>query len=95
MRELDMEAFDLDVDLESGTATVNGIDNELKRVARDCEWLVKRNGRVSGGGAGEQVKPKVRSSGAPPAPPGANGAKANRRQDLSKRFPVIMHNRSV
>lgn len=95
MRELDMEAFDLDVDLESGTATVNGIDNELKRIARDCEWLVKRNGRVSGGGAGEQAKPKVRSSGAPPAPPGANGAKANRRQDLSKRFPVIMHNRSV
>lgn len=95
MRELDMEAFDMNVDLENGTATVNGIDTELKRIARECDWLVKHNNRAGGDTNGGSPKPKVRSSGAPPAPPGANGAKANRRQDLSKRFPVIMHNRSV
>lgn len=93
LRELDMDALDLDVDLENGTATVSGIDNELKRIARECEWLVKRNNKAEAATT-TAAKPKARPSGTPPAPPGANGSKANRRQELSKRFPVIMHNRN-
>ena len=94
MRELNLDNFDMDVDLENGTATVTGIEDELKRIARECDWLVKRNGKIDQGIGGNAGKPKVKPSGAPPAPPGSNGSKANRRQELSKRFPVIMHNRT-
>ena len=92
MRELNPEAFELDVDLENGTATVTGIQDELKRIARECDWLVKKNGRMETSNT-SGAKPKVKASGAPPAPPGANGSKTNRRNELGKRFPVIMHNR--
>ena len=93
MRELDPNGFDLEVDLENGTATVNGIDNELKRIARECEWLVKSNGKAAANG-NPPTTTKPRSSGAPPTPPGGNSSKTNRRRELSKRVPVIMHNRS-
>ena len=92
MRELNPEAFELDVDLENGTATVTGIQDELKRIARECDWLVKKNGRTEASNT-SGAKPKVKASGSPPAPPGANGSKTNRRNELGKRFPVIMHNR--
>lgn len=92
LRELDMNAFDLDVDLENGTATVNGIESELKRIARECEWLVKSNGRAAAPSA--PATSTRRGSGAPPTPASAGNSKTNRRRELSKRFPVIMHNRS-
>lgn len=88
LRELDPNAFELDVDLETGTATVTGIENDLKRIAKECSWLVKTTAGDSGGPA--PAAPR-RPSGNPPGPTGTSGDKATRRADLIGRYPVIAH----
>lgn len=91
LRELDPNVVDLDVDLENGTATVTGIDAELKRIARECDWLVKKNGIPTQG----IEKRAPRGSGAPPSSPNGSNDKASRRQELVNRYPVISHGRAV
>lgn len=90
MAELNADAFDIDIDLERGTADVSGIENEAKRIAKEFPWLVAK------GGTEQPIppSPRPRGSGAPPAPPGGDGNKAQRRSDLMKRFPVIASGRS-
>lgn len=89
LRELDPNVVELDVDLENGTATVSGIETELKRIARECDWLVKNNSVPT-----QDVKVRApRGSGAPPAAPNGSNDKASRRQELVNRFPVISHGR--
>lgn len=90
LRELDPNAVEMDVDLENGTATVSGIDAELKRIARECDWLVKNNSVVT-----QETKARApRGSGTPPAPPNGSNDKSTRRQDLINRYPVISHGRA-
>lgn len=87
--ELNPEAFDISVDLEHGTATVTGVDNEVKRIAKDCPWLVAKNNATP-----PPANPRTpRSSGIPPAPPASDASKQSSRTELMKRFPVIAHGR--
>ena len=91
LRELDPNVVELDVYLENCTATVSGIDVELKRIARECDWLVKKNGVPTQG----MEKRAPRGSGAPPSSPNGSNDKASRRQELVNRYPVISHGRAV
>lgn len=92
LNELDPNAFDVDVDLENGTAIITGIEGEIKRVAKEMPWLVAqaKSGNLNGG-----KSPMPRSSGAPPGNPNGDAAKVARRADLMKKFPVISHGRAV
>lgn len=93
LNELDPNAFDVDVDLENGTATITGIENEIKRVAKEMPWLVAQ---AKGANTGTNSKsPIPRSSGAPPGNPNGDAAKVARRSELMKKFPVIAHGRAV
>lgn len=92
LNELDPNSFDIDVDLKNGTATVTGIEAEIKRVAKEMPWLVaqEKNGNTS-----SQRNVAPRSSGAPPANPNGDAAKVSRRAELMKKFPVIAHGRAA
>lgn len=92
LNELDPNAFDVDVDLQNGTATVTGIEAEIKRVAKEMPWLVaqEKNGNPMG-----KNPVAGRSSGAPPANPNGDAAKVSRRAELMKKFPVISHGRAA
>lgn len=90
LNELDPNAFDIDVDLQNGTATVTGIDNEIKRVAKEMPWLVAQSKNSNP----MSKNPMPRSSGAPPANPNGDADKVARRAELMKKFPVIAHGRA-
>lgn len=90
LNELDPNSFDVDVDLQNGTATVTGIENEIKRVAKEMPWLVAQSKNN-----GVPKNPMPRSSGAPPANPNGDADKVSRRAELMKRFPVISHGRAA
>lgn len=91
LNELDPNAFDIDVDLQNGTATVTGIEAEIKRVAKEMPWLIAQEKNASGMGK----NPIPRGSGAPPANPNGDSAKVTRRAELMKKFPVISHGRAA
>jgi hypothetical protein len=91
LNELDRNSFDVDVDLENGSATISGIDGEIKRVAKEMPWLVAQS--KGGNTMGRNNIP--RSSGAPPANPNGDAAKVSRRAELMKKFPVISHGQRV
>lgn len=91
LNELDPNSFDVDVDLKNGTATVTGIESEIKRVAKEMPWLVAQ-AKSSGNSTN---RPSPRSSGAPPANPNGDADKVARRAELMKKFPVISHGRAV
>ena len=91
LNELDSNAFDIDVDLENGTATITGIEGEIKRVAKEMPWLVAQS--KSSNGMPKNSIP--RSSGAPPANPNGDADKVSRRNELMKKFPVISHGRAA
>lgn len=92
LNELDPNSFDVDVDLANGSATVSGIEAEIKRVAKEMPWLIAQskasNGNVS-------AKTNLRASGAPPGNPNGDAAKVARREALMKKFPVISHGRAA
>ena len=91
LNELDPNSFDVDVDLENGTATVTGIETEIKRVAKEMPWLVAQSRN-----SGQMGKnPVPRSTGAPPANPNGDADKVSRRAELMKKFPVISHGRAA
>lgn len=90
MAELDESAYDVQVDLENGQATVTGIEQEARRIAQNYPWLVKSSGPNDGS------KPRTpRPSGAPPVTPTDAGGKQTRRNELMKKFPVIAGGRSI
>lgn len=89
---LDHTSYELDVDLEGGIAKVSGIDNEIKRIAKENEYLVKKptlENDTSNGRA------KPRGTGAPPGPAPTNPSKANRRKELEAKWPVIASGRAA
>ena len=91
---LDPGGYELDVDLESRKANVSGIDNELKRIARECPWLVRDASKPGGGSNGSERKLPPRGSGSPPASPtGGDTGKQQKRSALIDKFPVIAHGR--
>lgn len=100
MRELQVSApeifEDMEVDLDAGVVTVKGVENHLRRIAKEKDWAVKKNSTIdpnanNGGGGGAAP---VRSSGAPPANPTVNQDKASRRASLADKYPVIRHGRT-
>jgi DNA repair exonuclease SbcCD ATPase subunit len=92
LNELDSNSFDIDVDLANGSATVTGIEAEIKRVAKEMPWLVAQS---KSAGSSVSTKSNMRSSGAPPANPNGDTAKVARREALMKKFPVIAHGRAA
>lgn len=91
LNELDPNSFDIDVDLENGSATVSGIEAEIKRVAKEMPWLVAQE---KGSGIAKPQTARV-SSGAPPGNPNGDAAKVARRAELMKKYPVIAHGRAI
>lgn len=95
MHELSSDIFEgMQVDLENGTVTVSGIENDLRRIAKEKSWAVKRVAQQDPVGGGQQP-PKPRGSGAPPAPPGGDAGKQARRAALMDKYPVIGHGRAA
>lgn len=91
MREIDPEMLDFNVDLEKGSASVTGIDAELKRIAKECSWLVKKDESDGQQPLGDQRQPQ-RISGVPPlGGRTSNDQKQTQRQALMAKFPVIAH----
>lgn len=89
--ELQDDEISVDVDLNNGQANVTGMEVAVKRIAQQCPWLLKsktEQQQSNGSGTG-----KVKSSGAPPAPPTGNEGKVAKRADLIKKFPVIAQGR--
>jgi hypothetical protein len=91
LAELNPESFEIDVDLSAGNATVTGVDSEVKRIARECPWLVAKSNDPGTGSRTPQRTPV--GSGAPPVGPVGDATKATKRADLMKKFPVISHGR--
>ena len=91
LNEIDPNEFEITVDLESGTATVEGIENAAKRVAKDMPWLVAQ------AAADKQSRTNYspRNSGNPPSNPNGGADKATKRADLIKKFPVIATGRAA
>jgi O-methyltransferase involved in polyketide biosynthesis len=93
MHELSADVMEsMEVNLDAGTVTINGIENELRRIAREKDWAVKKNNvptANSGQGSGPKAPP--RGSGSPPPPPSGANDKASRRAALIDKFPVIAH----
>lgn len=90
MSELEEGNYDVNIDLDGGKAEVSGIENEVKRIAQACPWLLKSTSGTttnngSSGGRGS-AKP---ASGTPPAPPRGNEGQQVKRADMMKRFPAI------
>lgn len=90
LNELDPNSFEIDVDLENGTATITGVENEIKRVAKEMPWLVAQ---AKSGIPTKRTLPG--SSGAPPSNPNGDADKVSRRAELMKKFPVIAHGRAA
>jgi hypothetical protein len=95
----------MEVDLDAGTVTVKGVENDLRRIAKEYDWAVKKrsanndqnngSGNQNGATRNSQNGSPIRNSGAPPANPGSAGDKATRRKALAERFPVIAHGRKL
>jgi DNA repair exonuclease SbcCD ATPase subunit len=85
------ESYELNVDLESRTATVKGIENEVNRIAKDYDYLVVKP-TVENNSA--STKPQRRSTGAPPGPQPTNASKSQRRSELEAKWPVIAAGRA-
>jgi hypothetical protein len=86
--ELQPDEYEIDVNLEKGSATVNGLDKAAERIAKQFPWLVASEATPPGNPKTPPTN-KPRSSGAPPAPPAADGDKQARRNRLMKRYGVI------
>ena len=82
---------DMDVDLENGMVTVKGVENHLRRIAKEKDWAVKKAATDTTTTTGPTTT--TRPSGAPPAGPANSGDKAARRKALADKFPVIAHGR--
>jgi hypothetical protein len=99
LSKLSADIFDqMEVDLENGTVTVTGIENDLRRIAKENEWAVKSKGSVPPNvpGGDQRRTPAGRpSGGAPAGGSGGDASKATTRKALAARFPVIMHGRSI
>lgn len=94
MAELDENNFSVEVDLESRTANVENMNNEVKRIAKDFPWLVKSAANPDGNGTGSGRGPgRPPGTGAPPAPQRTGQPNKQRRDAMMNRFPVLMQNR--
>ena len=85
----------MEVDLENGTVTVSGIENDLRRIAKEKSWAVKKVAQQEQQQTTQTREIKPKGSGAPPPPPGGSGDKASRRAALIDKFPVIGHGRAA
>ncbi|AEL97930.1 head scaffolding protein [Mycobacterium phage Patience] len=86
---------DMEVDLDGGTVTVSGVENHLRRIAKEKDWAVKKISTPENSNQHQNPTPVPRGSGAPPANPGLSGDKATRRKALAEKFPVISHGRRL
>ena len=95
MAELDDNNYKIDVDVDNRQAVIDGIDNEVKRIAKENPWLVKNAANNDDQNNGGQRRPgRPAGTGAPPTPPRGNqGGKQQRRDGLMNRFPVLMQGR--
>lgn len=91
--KLDFDAFDLDVDLENGKASVKGIENELKRIAKEKSWLVKTGSQEQSQEQQPPAPPK--SSGKPPANNGGQGGNKAQQQRgaMEAKWPILAQGR--
>jgi hypothetical protein len=86
IRRLDETSYEFNVDLEDRTASVSGVENELKRIAKEADYLVvKPNGEINQ----EKPNPARRGTGNPPGPTPTNQSKSARRAELEAKWPVI------
>lgn len=91
--KLDFDAFELEVDLESNRAGVKGIENELKRVAKEKPWLVKTGSQEQSQEQQQPAPPK--SSGKPPANNGGQGGNkgSQQRAAMETKWPILAQGR--
>ena len=83
--------YEVDVDLESGTATVRGIEDALKKIAKDSPWLVAKSKTQA---PTQQTRNGTRASGSVPSASTQASGDAARREALIERFPAIGGSRS-
>lgn len=103
MSKLSSDVYDqMEVDLENGTVTVSGIENDLRRIAKENEWAVKSKGSPGNANnsgsvtsSGPRSRQPARASGSAPNGAGGDSSKATTRKALAARFPVITHGRAI
>ena len=88
LAELGDDEYQLDVDLEGGTATVTGMERALQRVMKDSPWLVSKNA-TEVTQQQQTVTRRAPGSGAPPAPPTGQGNNPERRSAMIGKFSAI------
>lgn len=96
LAELKSDEFEIQVDLENGTAKVDGLKEAAQRIAKDYPWLVKKpEGTPPPTNQTRQTR-TVTSSGNPPKPPNPAGeAKQVKRDRLMKRYGVLKAGRAA
>lgn len=76
------------IKLDATTGKVDGIEDELKRIAKDHPFLLKgKDKNEDNNGGGSSLNAGRPSGGVPTG--GGDGSKATKRQQLEKRFPVL------
>lgn len=86
------DSYELEVDLEAGSAKVSGIEAELSRIAKENEYLVVKPNLENNEQPTRQTR---RSTGNPPGPQPTSPSKANRRKELEAKWPVIASGRAA
>lgn len=95
LAKLDQGAIKTTIDIEKGVATVEGLENEVKRIARENSWMLSKGPAEPGTPPATPPNPAApvagRPTGTPPAPPNTDAAKAAKRNGLIDKYPVIRH----
>jgi hypothetical protein len=95
LAKVDQNAIKTTIDIEKGVATVEGLENEIKRVARENSWMLSKGPATDPPKTGDQPNPAApvagRPTGTPPPPPNATADKAKQRNSMIDKYPVIAH----
>lgn len=87
LAELRDDEYEINVDLENGTAEVSGMDKALQRIAKECHWLVSKD--LTQTQQTQTTQTTRQNSGNPPSNPSTAGSAADRRANMISRFSAL------
>lgn len=93
LSKIDPNTIKTTIDIDKGVAEVEGVEVELKRIATEFPYLVKKDKArpdETVDTTTQQQQPRQRTSGNPPRPPSLPQDKAARREAVMKKFPTLM-----
>lgn len=95
LAKVDQNAVKVTIDIEKGIAQIEGMEAEIKRIARENAWMLSKGPAEPGTPAANSANPAApiagRPTGSPPVPANNDAAKAAKRTGLLAKYPVIRH----